>query len=57
MSEPIIHKPTADCTITGPHDSESCGIVQARRRRSAEMQSEIERQLADERTRAARRSS
>ncbi len=52
MPEPIIHKPTADCTITGPHDETICGIVQARRRRSAQMQAEIERQLAEERTRA-----
>ena len=47
----LIHKPTADCIITGPHDPESCGIVQARRRRSAAMQEVIERQLAEEQAR------
>jgi len=52
MPDLITHKATADCVITGPHDPELCGIVRARRRRSAEMQVEIERQLEDERTRA-----
>jgi hypothetical protein len=51
MPEPITHKATPDCVITGPHDPELCGIVQARRRRSAEMQAEIERQLESERAR------
>jgi hypothetical protein len=51
MPEPITHKPTADCAITGPHAAELCGIVRARRRRSAEMQELIERQMEDERSR------
>jgi hypothetical protein len=51
MAEPLTHKPTSDCIITGPHDPETCGIVLARRRRSAAMQEAIERQLADERAR------
>jgi hypothetical protein len=57
MADPITHKPTADCGITGPHDAELCGIVRARRGRSAYMQEEIERQLEDERARAERRQS
>jgi hypothetical protein len=52
MPEPIIHKATTDCSITGPHDPELCGIVGARRRRSTEMQELIERQLEEERSRA-----
>jgi hypothetical protein len=52
MPTPLTHKPTADCTITGPHEPELCGIVRARRRRSAEMQAAIEQQLEAERSRA-----
>ena len=54
MPDPITHKPTADCSITSPHDPELCGIVRARRARAAEMQALIERQLEDERSRAGR---
>ena len=54
MPELITHKATADCIITGPHDPELCGIVRARRQRSAEMQAAIERQLEEERARAGR---
>jgi hypothetical protein len=52
MLEPLTHKTTADCGITGPHDPAICGIVQARQRRSAAMQEAIERQLAEEQVRA-----
>jgi hypothetical protein len=52
MTQPLIHKATADCGITGPHDPAICGIVQARQRRSAAMQEAIERQLAEEQARA-----
>jgi hypothetical protein len=52
MVQPLIHKATADCGITGPHDPAICGIVQARQRRSAAMQETIERQLAEEQVRA-----
>ena len=52
MAESLTHKATAECGITGPHDPALCGIVQARRRRSAAMQEAIERQLADEEARA-----
>jgi hypothetical protein len=54
MPDPVLHKPTADCSITGPHEPAICGIVHARHRRSAEMQAVIVRQLEDERTRAQR---
>jgi hypothetical protein len=52
MVEPVTHKATADCGITGPHDPAICGIVQARQSRSAAMQEAIERQLAEEEARA-----
>ncbi|HET9515088.1 MAG TPA: hypothetical protein VFO95_14250 [Gemmatimonadales bacterium] len=52
MAEAVTHKATSDCIITGPHAPELCGIVRARRRRSAEMQEVIERQLVEERARA-----
>jgi hypothetical protein len=52
MAEFLTHKATAECGITGPHDPALCGIVQARRRRSAAMQEAIERQLAEEQARA-----
>jgi hypothetical protein len=55
MAESVTHKSTENCIITGPHDAESCGIVLARRRRSAAMQDAIERQLEEERSRAAGR--
>jgi hypothetical protein len=54
MPDPVLHKPTADCGITGPHDPALCGIVRARHRRSEEMQAEMERQLEEERLRAGR---
>jgi hypothetical protein len=59
MAEPLTHKAMPECGITGPHAAELCGIVQARRRRSAFMQEAIERQLAEEEARAreARRTS
>ena len=52
MAQSLIHKATADCGITGPHEPAICGIVQARQRRSAAMQETIERQLAEEQVRA-----
>ncbi len=55
MVELTTHKPAAECLMTGPHDVAVCGLVAARRRRSAEMNEAIERQLKDEQERAARR--
>jgi hypothetical protein len=52
MAESLTHKATVECGITGPHDPALCGIVQARRTRSAAMQEAIERQLAEEQSRA-----
>jgi hypothetical protein len=55
MAELTTHKPTAACFMTGPHDVAICGLVAARRRRSAEMNEAIERQRKEEQERAARR--
>ncbi len=55
MVEFTTHKPTAACFMTGPHDVALCGLVAARRRRSAEMNEAIEQQRKEEQERAARR--
>lgn len=55
MPGTVEHKPTAECPMTAPHDPALCGLVQARRRRSEEMNALSERRRAEEREREARR--
>lgn len=55
MPDTVEHKPAAECPMTAPHDPALCGLVQARRRRSEQMNAAIERQRAEERERATGR--
>jgi ribosomal protein L18E len=55
MPETVQHKSHPECSITQPHDPAICGLVTARRQRSAEMNAAIERQLAEEHERERRR--
>jgi hypothetical protein len=55
MVELTTHKSTPACPMTGPHDVRICGLVAARRQRSADMNAAIERQLKEEHDRASRR--
>jgi hypothetical protein len=56
MADLTTHKSTPECPMTGPHDVRICGLVAARRQRSADMNAAIERQIKEEQDRAARRS-
>jgi hypothetical protein len=54
MAKLTQHKASKVCPITAPHDEALCGIVQARHRRSAEMNTAIDQQTAEEHQRAER---
>ncbi|HEY6947800.1 MAG TPA: hypothetical protein VI297_03205 [Gemmatimonadales bacterium] len=51
MPDLVTHKADPACSMTGPHDPASCGLVAARRRRSAEMNAAMDRQEQDEQAR------
>ena len=54
MSELVTHKADLACPMTGPHDPANCGLVAARRRRSAEMNAAMDRQQEEEKERRTR---
>lgn len=55
MPDLVAHKADPACPMTGPHDPATCGLVAARRRRSAEMNAAMDRQEQEEEERRARR--
>lgn len=48
MSDLVTHKADPACPMTGPHDPAVCGLVAARRQRSAEMNAAMDRQVEQE---------
>lgn len=54
MSDLVTHKADPACPMTGPHDPATCGLVAARRRRSAEMNAAMDRQEEEEKERRTR---
>ena len=54
MPDRVAHKADPACSMTEPHDPQICGLVAARRRRSAEMNAAIARQEQEERERESR---
>jgi hypothetical protein len=51
MPDLVTHKADPACPMTGPHDRADCGLVAARRRRSAEMNAAMDRQQQEEKER------
>lgn len=51
MPDLVTHKADQACPMTGPHDPAICGLVAARRRRSAEMNAAMDRQEQEEQER------
>ncbi len=47
MPDLITHKADPACPMTAPHDPANCGLVAARRRRSAEMNAAMDRQAQE----------
>jgi hypothetical protein len=54
MPDRVTHKADPACPMTGPHDPANCGLVAARRRRSAEMNAAMDRQKQEEEERRVR---
>ena len=54
MPDLVSHKADPACPMTGPHAPAKCGLVAARRRRSAEMNAAMDRQEQEEEERRAR---
>ncbi len=54
MPDLVTHKADPACPMTAPHDGANCGLVAARRRRSAEMNAAMDRQEDEEEERRAR---